>query len=191
MAEYESLVEKVAIHVSPCPEPAILDALKNTVRDFCKKTKGWVFDVPEVLLDPDVMNYELDIPDQSTVIHVWGVYGRTGRYSETADYYLSFPNTLVFNERVPQRSSLKPLVSLMPGLASSEFPDYLAEYFSDYLVSGAVAYLQMQPFRDWSQPNAAEIHLQKYAAGIHEAERLRDQGLNLSKATGRVRPQYI
>lgn len=190
MAEYESLVEKVAIHVSPCPEQAIMDALKHIVRDFCQQTKSWVHDVPVIQGEVDTLSYAMQIPEQSVAIHIWGVDGRQGCYQVSTDYYLGFPNQLNFNSKAPSKP-IKPLISLMPSSQSDEYPDYIAEYFADCLISGAVGYLQMQPFREWSQPNAAGAHMQMYEQGIARAKRQRDEGLNLSKATGRVRPQYI
>lgn len=190
MAKHEDLVSRVAIHVSPCPEQAILDALRHTVRDFCKKTKGWVYDVPALEPNQDMLGYALSIPDESVAIHLWGIEGRKGRYQDSTDYYLSFPNQLNFNTKAPSKL-IQPLISLMPTSSSNEYPDYISEYFDDVLISGAVGYLQMQPYREWSQPNAAGAHIQMYEQGIAQAKRLRDEGLNISKARGRVKPQYI
>ncbi len=52
MANYDDLVSRVAIHVSPCPEKVILDAVREVVRDFCMKTKGWVHDCPAIEVNP-------------------------------------------------------------------------------------------------------------------------------------------
>lgn len=190
MARYDDLVALVAIHVSPCPEPAIISALQQTTRDFCKETRVWVHDVPETAVIPAQLSYTLELPEQTTIVHVWGIDGRTGNYELKPEHYITFPNTLNFN-KLPARDTFKPVVSLMPSAESEEIPDLLVEYFQDYIVSGAVAHLQMQPFRDWSQPNAAEAHLFKYQQGLQEAILMRDNGLNMSKIKGRVRPQYI
>ena len=190
MAKHEDLSSRVAIHVSPCPEQAIMDALKHIVRDFCQQTKSWVHDVPVIQGEVDTLSYAMQIPEQSVAIHIWGIDGRQGRYQVSTDYYLGFPNQLNFNSKAPSKP-IKPLISLMPSSQSDEYPDYIAEYFADCLISGAVGYLQMQPFREWSQPNAAGAHMQMYEQGIARAKRQRDDGLNLSKANGRVRPQYI
>lgn len=190
MAKYEDLTSRVAIHVSPCPEQAIMDALRHIVRDFCQQTKLWIYDVPAIQGEADTVSYEMQIPEQSVAIHIWGIDGRKGNYQSSSDYYLGFPNQLNFNSKAPSKP-IKPLISLMPSSQSNEYPDYIAEYFADCLVSGAVGYLQMQPFREWSQPNAAGAHMQMYEQGISQANRKRDEGLNLSRSAGRVRPQYI
>lgn len=190
MAGYDDLVPKVAIHVSPCPEQAIKDALRHVLRDFCKQSRGWIFDVPAFLPSDDVLSYPLEVPENAVVVHIWGIEGRTGQYKPDTDYYITHPNQLNFN-KPPSYKEVKALVSLMPGVNSQDFPDYLMEYFEDYLIAGAVAYLQLQPFRAWSQPNAAEYHQMKYQQGIKEAQRKRDEGLNLSQARRRVRAHYI
>ena len=190
MAKHEDLSSLVAIHVSPCPEQAIMDALRHVVRDFCKKTKGWIYEAPALNGEPDTSNYEMLIPEKSVAIHIWGIDGRKGQYQDSSDYYLAFPNQLNFNNKAPSKQ-IQPLISLMPSSNSDEYPDYLAEYFDDHIVSGAVAYLQMQPFREWSQPNASQVHQNKYEQGIIEAKRLRDEGLGISRARSRVRAQYI
>lgn len=190
MAKYEDLVQKVAIHLSPCPEQAIIDAIRVTARDFCKETLVWVYDVPEITAVPDQLSYALDVPELSNVVRIWGVDGRTGSYTDDKTYYLTHPNIINFNDK-PKRDSLKPIVSLMPSAASDEIPDFIVEYFETHIVSGAVAHLQMQPFRDWSEPNAAQAHLFKYQVGLQDAKNMRDNGLGLSKVKGRVKPQYI
>lgn len=191
MATYEDLVPRVAIHLSNCPERVILDSIKNIVREFCRKTKGWVHDCTAIEVDPTKNTYELIVPEGSTVIHIWGLDGRTGRYEENPEYFLNMDGKLQFNEVPRHSATITPLVSLMPKLESDDFPDYLINFFSDALVSGAVANLQMQPFRDWSEPNAVGVHHERYRMGIAEAERMRDDGLNKSKVRTRVRPQYI
>ena len=191
MAKYEDLVSRVAIHVSPCPEAAILDAIRHIVRDFCMQTKGWIADLTPVDVQDDQLIYPLSVPDDSTIIHVWGVNGRTGCYEANPQYYLSHANTISFNEKAPKQQQLKPLVSLMPAMSSDDFPDYLVEFFEESLIYGAVAYLQAQPFRDWSQPNAVDYHKQQYLQGIQSAIQKRDEGLNRSKTRNKVRAQYI
>lgn len=192
MARYEDLVPSVAIHVSPCPEQAIIDAVKHVVRNFCKETKGWVFDVPAIPVDANNigLDFALDVPDSTTVIYIWGVNGRNGQYGDSDNYSFTHPNLLSF-KKPPVSMEIKPIVSLMPSRTSEEYPDYLDEYFDKVLVSGAVAYLQMQPFRAWSQPNAAGVHQQQYLEGIAVAKSMRDSGLNIAKIKRRVRAQYI
>lgn len=192
MASYEKLADSVSIHISPCPEAAIMDATRHVIREFCKETKLWVHDcpkgVPELIDQFPVLN--LEIPDQTTIIHLWGVKGRIGVYQDDSqDYYLTQQNILVFNS--PKQYEVSPLVSLMPSMDSNSYPDFIYEYFSDGIVSGIVAYLQMQPHREWSQPNAAGIHLERYQQTLFNAKQMRDRGLNISKTVDRVRPCYM
>jgi len=190
MAFFEDLAAKVATHISPCPERTIVDALRDTIRDFCKSTRIWLYDCTPLEVAVESVRYPLDVPEQSTVIHLWGIEGRKGKYEESPDYYISHENELVFNELKSPRQATA-LVSLMPSLSSDSFPDFINEYFQDYLVSGAVARLQMQPFRDWAEPNMAAVHYQKYEQGILEAKRMLDDGLNRAKVRNRVRPHYL
>ncbi|MDC4754128.1 hypothetical protein NQ845_17520 [Acinetobacter baumannii] len=191
MANYEDLVSCVAIHVSPCPEQAIMDALKHITRDFCKESLVWVHDcktaTPAAMDDQFIL--ELDTPENSIIVHVWGIEGRSGNYhTNQSDYFFSLPNKLTFSKAV---KSVKPIVSLMPSQKSNEYPDFISEYFEDCIIAGAVAYLQLQPYREWSQPNAAGPHQQKYLDGIQSAIHLRDNGLNLARKRARVVPRYL
>lgn len=190
MVEYSELVQGVAIHLSQCPERVIVDALRHVVRDFCKRTKVWVYENPNIEILEGQLSYALTLPDQSAVFHVWGLNGRDGSYSQLQYVYLDSAN-LAFTKQPSTSKVFKPLLSLIPTVKSTEFPSHIHETYEEYLISGAVAYLQMQPFRDWSLPNASQIHQSKYEFGIVEANRLRDEGLGISKARGRVRPQYI
>lgn len=191
MANYDDLVSRVAIHVSPCPEKVILDAVREVVRDFCMKTKGWVHDCPAIEVDPTQTIYDLDVPEGSATFHIWSLEGRTGQYKANDDYFINLDGKLQFNEAVRSSKTIKPLVSLIPTGKSEGFPDYIVNFFEETIVSGAVAELQQQPFRDWSQPNAVGIHLQKYEQGLAQAQRFRDEGLNKSKVRNRVKPHYI
>lgn len=191
ITEYDQLVNKVAIHLSNCPESAVIDALRHTVRDFCKRTKTWIFDNPVIDTEADQLSYDLSLPDESTVFHLWGLNGRTGDYRSLDDVYLSQPAAIVFSKQPSSHKQIKPLLSLMPTVSSTGFPSHIHEMYEEHLIAGAVGYLQLQPFREWSQPNAASTHFMKYEQGIVEAKRLRDEGLNISKAHSRVRPQYI
>lgn len=193
MALYDDLVDAVAIHVAPCPETAIYDATRHVVRDFCKESRIWVFDCDQVILnDASQSVVLLDIPEESTVIHVWGIEGRCGVYSEDSHhYFFNAPNKLQFNQPQSKDKSIFPLVSLMPSMKSSQYPDFINEYFCEGLISGVVSYLQLQPYREWSQPNAAAPHHEKYQNAIAAAKCMRDNGLNISKVNKRVKPIYM
>ena len=191
MVEYSELVNGVNIHIGACPEIVVIDALRHIVRDFCKRTKVWIYESPELITEEGKLSYELTLPDQSRVFHLWGIDGRRGEYQALQDIYLSLPGTLVFNKQPSTAKTFKPLVSLVPTVKSISFPEHIREAYEEHLISGAVAYLQMQPFRDWSEPNAAQAHQNKYELGIMEAKRLRDDGLNISKSRTRVRARYI
>lgn len=191
MVEYSELVNGVSIHVSNCPERAIVDALRHVVRDFCKRTKAWIYDSPELVVEDGKLIYELTLPIDSAVFHLWGLDGRSGRYTELQNVYLDPPINLVFTSQPSSSKAIKPLLSLMPSVKSTEFPSHIRETYEEHLISGAVAYLQIQPFREWSLPNASQVHQNKYEQGIIEAKRLRDEGLGISRARSRVRAQYI
>lgn len=191
MVEYDELVNGVAIHLSNCPERVVVDAIKHVVRDFCKKTKVWIHDHAELETEEGKLVYELTLPEESTVFHLWGLHGRNGRYAALDNVYLNLPTSLVFTKQPSSAKTFKPLLSLIPSVKSTEFPSHIREVYEEHLISGAITYLQMQPFRDWSQPNAAQVHQIKYEQGILEAKRLRDNGLGISKTNRRVRPQYI
>lgn len=190
MAKYEDLVHKVAIHVSPCPENAIIDALQRTVRRFCMDTKIWVYDHKEIQLTANTSEIELVLPENTTATYVWGLNGRNGSYSQSDDYYLTFDNRIVFNKQYQTEKAVKPLLSLMPSANSDSFSDLVNEYCQDTIIAGAVAYLQEQPFREWSQPNAVAIHESIFQKGIQDAIQMRDNGLNMSRSYHRVRPSF-
>ena len=191
MAKYEDLADQVAIHVSPCPETAIIDALRRTVRGFCKETKLWVFDHEEVAITTNQKEFNLILPEEVTAFYVWGMEGRTGNYKQSDDYYLTFDNRIVFNKPYSSNKALNPLLSLMPSAKSTTFSDLIYEYCQDTIIAGAVAFLQGQPYRAWSQPNAVAYHREIYDDGVKDAIRMRDDGLNKSRTNHRVKPHFI
>lgn len=191
MAKYDDLIDQVAIHVSPCPENAIIDALRRTVRDFCKKTKLWVYDHEEIAITANQKEFNLNLPEETTALYVWGMNGRSGTYSQSDDYYLTFDNRIVFNRPYSHNKALNPLLSLMPSAKSETFSDLIYEYCQDTILAGAVAFLQGQPYRAWSQPNMVGYHTEIYERGVKDAIRMRDDGLNKSRTHYRVKQHYV
>ena len=191
MAKYEDLVDQVAIHVSPCPENAIIDALRRTVRLFCTDTKLWVYDHNKVEISINQKEFELILPVDTTAFFIWGMDGRSGKYKQSDNYYLTFDNRVVFNKPYSINKELNPLLSLIPSVKSSTFSDVIFEYCQDTIIAGAVAYLQGQPYRAWSLPNAVGYHQEIYDLGVKKAIKMRDDGLNKSRTNNRVKPHFI
>ena len=145
------------------PRVAIIDPPRHVAIEFCRRTGCWVesmtLDSPahESVLQADLPLLQSRIcrtlhrPPRRTVP------SPSGTCRPTAPSFRTKP----LNRRHP----LYLRVNLAPSTQSLDGPEVLFEDWADAIVSGVVARLQMQPGREWSQPNMAAVHQQRFEQG--------------------------
>jgi hypothetical protein len=199
MAEYADFVDGVSIHLSKCPRPIILNAIKYAVMKFCNDSRVWVIDAGEIDVTPENRIYSLDIPSETTVCYVHSLFGRDecsdriGRGERRAyyRYHIDHPNILVVDEKYIHTRTLNPVVSLKPSQNALSCADIIFDEYSNAITSGAVAHLQMQPLTTWTEPNMAQAHLQIFMQGIEDARQTFNRGFGISEPNYRTRPSYL
>lgn len=198
MAAYSDWVDAVSIHLENCPRVAVIGAVKSCVIEFCDKSHAWIFEHPEVTLVDGENRYQLvDMPNDSSICKVWGLRGHNAYSCDERDnprYHYEHPDLIVIDDELSVSSTLTtitPLLSLKPRQSALDCPDFIADDYFECILNGAVAYLQMQPTADWSQPNMAAVHQAEYLAGIERARSRLADGFGKAKPRYRVQPQYL
>lgn len=195
MAAYTDWVDAVAIHLSECPRAAIIVAVKSCVIEFCDKSRAWVFEHADIQLTDGDDRYQLSgLPNESTICHVWSLVGRKAYAANRCEqhfYHYEHPSWIVIDEDRPTLDVIKPFVSLKPRQTSLDCPDFIADDYFEVITNGAVAYLQMQPSVEWSQPNMATVHQAEFLAGIERASRRLEDGFGMARQSHRVKPQFL
>ena len=193
MAAYVDWVDGVLIHVGNCPRPAVLHAIKQAVIEFCDRSRVWLFEPVGIELMVDQNRYEIeDQPTESTICHLWDAY--TERRDCDVNIHYESPNILVVKPKkngqfIPYK--VAPLLSLKPRQNSLECPDFIYDDYFEVIQNGAVAYLQLQPERPWSQFNMAQFHQLEYERGIDRATQKINEGLNRPKPSYRVKANFL
>ena len=195
MAAYAEWVDGVLIHTASAPRPAVLHAIKQAVIEFCDQSRAWMYEHPQIDLVDGESHYQLaDQPTESTICYVWSMRGRKGYCCNERDnprYHYESPDLIVIDDEKPLEKTITPLVSLKPRQNSLECPDFIYDHYFEAIQKGAVAYLQMQPERSWSNPNVAQIHQAEYERWIARAKDQVNQGFGKAKPKNTVKPHYF
>lgn len=185
MRPYSDLVDQVSIHLEHCPRVAIIDSLRHVAIEFCRRTGCWVESLTlESPANEAVL--QADLPLQSRICRTLQLSAEKDSAHAIGD--VQTDGTIVLDEPFTTDTTLYLRVSLAPSTQSLDAPEVLFEDWADAMVSGAVARLQMQPGREWSQPNMAAAHQQRFEQGIDEAK---TASAHRSMRTGRVRPNWV
>lgn len=193
----------VASHLVKCPRPSMMLALKASIIKFCNDSRIWVYDVPEIVVtEASGRNYVMDLPEGAVICYIHNLWGRSephdqwsyDMYSgsrEPYNYHIDHPDQFVVDSKYIRNHTLDLVVSLKPKQDSLSCPDILLDNYHDAIVSGAVASLQMQPGRSWSEPNMAAQHQAMFMMGVEEAKQKLNQGFGLKQPNYRVRPNFF
>lgn len=195
MAAYVDWVDGVLIHVGNAPRPAVIHAIKQAAIEFCDRSRAWIYEHPQIELIANELQYQLiEQPTESAISYVWSLRGRNGYCCDERDnprYHYESPDMIVIDNEKPFAKNIRPLVSLVPRQNSLECPDFIFDRYFEAVQNGAVAYLQMQPEREWSALNMAQFHQGEYERWIDRAKDHISQGFGKAKPRNIVKPHYF
>lgn len=201
---------EVAIDVPGCPQPVAVNAIKNAVRDFLRRTRLQVVELPAADIVADTGLYELTAPAGHELVGVESVavaaafitpltkqqalarYGATWK-TETgtvAHYVNEVPNELRL-VRVPSADDVGGLVievSVVPDVAGTGPEAWVASKYLETIAAGAKYRLQMMAGVDWSNPQAAELARRVFETGV--ASGASDKSAGTGKDTTRRTTTY-
>jgi len=194
----------VAPEVPGAPNLIIDNAVLLSCRDFCKQTHLWRYEHPAIPVVSGTADYELDdLPSQSEVIWVNTIGQSThdvasqpidivkkvnpGYQSNTGSAAANFTMIDSLTVRLmpipTAASAITPDVILRPTLAASSVWDTLFNEWGEVIAAGAKARLQMQPGKNYSNPEFAIVNTGIYKSGITDVRRRMNNGFTMFNDT--------
>jgi hypothetical protein len=175
-----------------CSRYMILHALRESIREFCRRTMAWEFAQDDITPVEGQMIYTLQEPSGTEIVDIVQAYqdGAGGMLTSKdvlpitqlagnlAQYYTRPERTKIAVYPVPSEHATIPFtvtVALQP-TTDGTLVDYpLVSKYQDALLSGALKQLMLQPNKPWSNPALGQYHRQIFE------DRILDEQINRLK----------
>jgi hypothetical protein len=193
---YEQFLDYVMPHVPGCTPEMAIQAIRNTVIEFCERTLILQRDHDPVTVTANVQDYDFEPPSGYLVQKVMKAWYKNNELvpftpDQISDVY-AYRNSVAgeaANKTDPLRifqkdertfslhpwpvetvtDALTMRVALKPTRASTKIEDVIFEDWLDAIAAGALVRLQMSPAKPYTLPNAAAINQQIYMQKTNEA----------------------
>lgn len=192
MKTFQSLHPRLYPIVKDCPLAYIIQAVRDTVIEFCTETLIWQHTLPGINLTTSNKTYAVTSNVSQTMIHrVLEVTADNQRLRPQTQYNWSSGKDAIVLESNPPRNATAGLVvkvALKPTQEATEFHnDRLWDDYSGFFVSGTAARLLVQKATPWTDLTMAAQYRLEFNKGIgaarHEVRRDRQFILNTATAT--------
>ena len=212
--EFASWYNEVLPSAPGCPQNVALNAIKNSVIEFCMRSRAWK-EYPALVSVDGSDSYSIPLstayPNTSAVRVERAWYDgkeltvitedQANDRFNSSDWQTKegIPDSLLQldpeNIRLvpsPQDAAtdvLKLLVSYKPSRAATDVRDFIWERYLDVITSGALYRLMLIPRKPWSDPSMGMAHKSMYDAGIAKANVEAFKGFG--KAAPRAKPMFL
>lgn len=204
MTAFTDWVPFVQGELPNCPRALMIDAIRQSVIDFCQRTQFWRYRMDSMTTQANVAQYELDTPANCTMVSVRALSfdGRSlterniddldndspqwrARAGRPDHYVFLDPNTIILSA-IPADSGLvmDATVTLKPTQDSAWCDDSLFAEYRDAIAAGAMARLMLTAGKPWSDPQLAQLKQQSFITSTESASDRALRGLGR-----RVRPR--
>lgn len=183
------LAHFVTPYVTGCPDPMIVQALRQAAREFSEYTRDYR-EILSVTLIADTATYDLGalVPEGTMFLRIERAVRTSdgepinpfkvadfdrdgpGWETETAQvvdaYTLSDPSGVMRVYPIPDADiddTMRVTVSLMPTITASTILDRFGNQHAEYLGYGAAGILMLQPQKPWSNPQGGAFYAGKFA----------------------------
>lgn len=202
MTSYESFLPYVLPDVPGCPEIAAIQAIRNTVIDFCEKSLVVQADLDPVSLSAGTADYDLEPPSNRLVTKIIKLFYKNQELPPFGQDFV--PSATFYNPdatdgdsrseprgwsqkdertfsvfpvpKVAESNAITIRAALKPTRASSSCDDVLFEDYVEYLAAGAKARLMLQPNKAYTNPNLVVTQNQLYMQGVNMARQRVSRG---------------
>jgi hypothetical protein len=206
---YSQFQPFVQVDVPACPKALIIEAIRQTVIDFCQVTGFWRKELDGFNTIATDDEYELITPVYSTIADIltikvnertieaktqddlendfdnWRTLTGSPKY-----YFLPDKKTLVLIPIPDDAYPVRIIVSLKPTQSAQDCDEIIFEEYKQAIVDGALAWLMDKPSKDWSNPNLAMLYKQKYDTALINAKNNAQKGYAKRKSF-RVKANYF
>lgn len=191
---YSTLVGLITPHVTGCPTPTIIAAVRQAAEELCRKAGVWRVDLTPIdvvaltysyplvtgdadsqVVTPLVVSYDgAELPDVRTLDLRRGVpsHPDTSKPSTPVAYMHKALRVLELYP-VPEVSvtaGLKVHAKLEPTKASTGIDTDVFNENEETLVHGTLYRLMVQPKKDWTDIKLADFHARKFRANVYAAK---------------------
>lgn len=197
MKNYDVFYPEVLPEVPGCPPALALQAIRNTVIEFCEKSL-----IHQVTQDPltllaNISDYDLDAPSKQQrvqkIMRVWfkgveigpvapddvmtpevyaaNIPGYTPVKGPAQGYTQKDFGTVSFLPIPDQRyvNAITMRVALVPTRDSTSFEDFLFEQWGEFIACGAKARLMLNPGKPYTNIEAATVNQGRYMTALNDA----------------------
>ena len=203
---------ELAPHVMPwaptCPEPLVIQYLREAAIEFCRRTRSWRSEEIYKLVSQDqdinlVTCCDSVIHDIERVryredsLSIWQKPMKAASFKQIDDWQGGEATPVWFTQRIPNTLRVCPFTTgeikvtmfLKPDQQAQTIPDYIVEQYPQVIAAGALAKLLMLPGYDFAEPNQAMMYRAMFdeACDRHFRDNLRGQ----QRASVRTTPRYL
>lgn len=212
---YEEFFPYVLPEVAGCPEITAIQAIRDSVINFCEQSLIHQTDHDPVSVVARIADYDLDSPVNNhritKVMKAWykgvellpaapdqvrdpSVYNqRIGGYQtdySTPKYFIQKDSSTFSLLPIPDQSlssAITMRVALVPLRTSTTCEDFLFEQWVEPIAAGAVSKLQLSAGKPYSNPAAAAIHQATFIRGLNAARQKANRGYTRSNLSVQLR----
>jgi len=213
MKTYEQFLNEVMPHVPGCQVNVAVNAIRNTVIEFCEKTLILQRDHDPVTVTQSLPDYDLDPPAGYLVTKIMKAWYKNIPLVPAAPDEIG--TVSVYNPLAPEAEgpgqprwilqkdertfSLLPVpdesvanaitmrVALKPTRASSSVEDVIFEDYVEVIGHGACARLLSMPAKPWTSPQMAGVSKMLFDQGVNQARQRANRGHVRSNLSVRLR----
>ena len=208
-------IPQVQLHVDNAPRVLMIDALRETLIDFCERTRYWRYECDDLLTasvgGSVIREYALDIPVQTEVVSIRSITfdGNKPVLEQSMDYLdrddpgwrsltgnpdyyvLRDPGTILLS-REPSAADLtiSAVVCLKPSYDALTVDDILLTQCRAAIAAGASARLKKMTGKPWSDLPGAQMLSNEYEAAVADKSAFA-RGAYTTRRKVRVRPQFM
>ena len=195
MASLSDVYPYVMPSVQGCPIGMVDTAIRNSLMEFCEKTRIWKYMCPTISLVDQQSLYPITSTDDNSIISMPTYVGVDGfniaptneedlyaldplwRKAESRRpifYYMDYNDNINLipipnlDPNIP--SVMQVEVSLKPSVTSTTFPDWIFNNWVEVIADGALMRLHTMPGKVWANPQIVSLYRGKYRDGITRAK---------------------
>ena len=182
VVEYEELIPYVISDVPDCPKPLIIQAIRDSFRDLCRRTQVWDFELPKINIKKDQADYRLvtrvDCTQITAVLEVeTSVIDNSNekrdfrRQRPFIDYNIEKKWVIHFISASQSATlgGLKVTVALRPTRDADDIMEDIFEDWHEEVAAGAKWRLQKMKGKPWSDYTLSKDNRQLYRDGLTRA----------------------
>ncbi|MCW7556488.1 hypothetical protein NX722_28400 [Endozoicomonas gorgoniicola] len=161
MAELKQFFPSVQPWASGCPDPVVLNAIRESVRLICDEVPVWRVDNTLALIG-GITDYEIEVPAGSELVTVESLRQRDSKDLMNL-WHLKGNNLVIPVDYTGSKVVLTELVLIVrPSMTATEIPDECLTAISHVAPYGARWQLLDIPGQKWSDPLNAEKNRQLF-----------------------------